>query len=316
MSVFCYVLSGLLSYLFFTHLLLETLKRRLQRLPPGPLGLPILGSLPQMGAIPHMCLKRLSDKYGDLMSLRLANKYLVIVSSPAMAKEIYKTHGRAFAGRDLIESIKVFGEDEKCFVFAQPGQHWRMLRKVSTSDLFSAQKLCSLQHLRRAQVTQTIREIHMKSVAGQSNCVEVRDVVSRFSINLLGKMIFSRHMFAAESPSFREFKDAVCKFVEAAATPNLSDLVPWLAWLDLQHVVRNTGLQKKGLYAIFDQFIQGRLAERQMGFAVKDSDKDFLDTLLDLNSPDFSVSKIKVFLAVSHLRHITPFINVLVIPQC
>ena len=50
----------------FNHLLNAYLLRK--RLPPGPIGLPILGYVPFLGKAPHKTITKLGEKYGNVFT--------------------------------------------------------------------------------------------------------------------------------------------------------------------------------------------------------------------------------------------------------
>ncbi|KAL8537906.1 hypothetical protein ACS0TY_000015 [Phlomoides rotata] len=65
-----------------------------QRLPPGPLKLPVIGNLHHIiGSLPHHYpFRDLANTYGSLMHLKFDEVSTIIVSSPDIAREVLKTH--------------------------------------------------------------------------------------------------------------------------------------------------------------------------------------------------------------------------------
>lgn len=75
-------------------------------LPPGPWGLPILGSLLRLSPIePHQSLTLLAKKYGPIYSIQMGKVLAVVISDPGLIREalskeefsgradLYLTHG-------------------------------------------------------------------------------------------------------------------------------------------------------------------------------------------------------------------------------
>ncbi|KAL5220731.1 hypothetical protein ABZP36_025444 [Zizania latifolia] len=60
---------------------------RRRQLPPSPRGLPLLGHLHLLGALPHRALRSLAVAHGQLLLLRLGRVLVVLVSSAAAAEE-------------------------------------------------------------------------------------------------------------------------------------------------------------------------------------------------------------------------------------
>ncbi|CDP16260.1 unnamed protein product [Coffea canephora] len=71
------------------------------KLPPGPCPLPILGNLFQLGGekLYHKAVTKLSKVYGPLMSIKLGNQMIFVVSSPNLVREISKKYDHTFNGR-------------------------------------------------------------------------------------------------------------------------------------------------------------------------------------------------------------------------
>ena len=54
--------------------------QQLNKLPPGPWGLPFLGYLPYLTGIPHEQFYHLSKKYGSIFSTRLGSELVVVLA--------------------------------------------------------------------------------------------------------------------------------------------------------------------------------------------------------------------------------------------
>uniref|UniRef100_A0A0E0FIU0 Cytochrome P450 n=1 Tax=Oryza nivara TaxID=4536 RepID=A0A0E0FIU0_ORYNI len=76
--------------------------RRRRRLPPSPRGLPLLGHLHLLGALPHRALRSLAAAHGPVLLLRLGRVPAVVVSSAAAAEEVMRS-------RDLQAVVGVTG---------------------------------------------------------------------------------------------------------------------------------------------------------------------------------------------------------------
>ena len=125
--------------------------RRPTRRPPGPLALPIVGNLPYLMALMwpdrpmHRVLHHLSQKYGPLMGLRLGSRHVLVASTPAAARLVLHTHDNALSGRTPTMAAKLFfGTPElgvSDILFSQPGPYWKLMRQLSSAQLFSTTRV-------------------------------------------------------------------------------------------------------------------------------------------------------------------------------
>ncbi|KAJ6622599.1 hypothetical protein B0H10DRAFT_1944504 [Mycena sp. CBHHK59/15] len=69
------------------------------RIPPGPVGLPILGSFPFLTHYPELTLDYWYKKFGDIYSFRLGNQLFMAVSDPGIIKDLMVTNGAIFSSR-------------------------------------------------------------------------------------------------------------------------------------------------------------------------------------------------------------------------
>ncbi|KAL9830134.1 Cytochrome P450 71B21 [Arabidopsis thaliana] len=83
MSIFlCFLLLLPLFLVFYKRLLPSKGK-----LPPGPIGLPIIGNLHQLGKSLHRSFHKLSQEYGPVMFLRFGVVPVVVFSTKKQPKK-------------------------------------------------------------------------------------------------------------------------------------------------------------------------------------------------------------------------------------
>nr|AKH41024.1 cytochrome P450 CYP76AA24 [Thuja plicata] len=271
-------------------------KTKILPLPPGPPAWPIIGNLFLLGQKPNEALFALSGQYGPLMTIFLGMKTTVVVSSAAMAKEVLKTHDNILAGRTVKHSMKVLSYHKSSIIWSQNESHWRKLRRIAASELFSPKKLQASQHVRRDSVFQMIRLIFEENTA-KGNCVNLGDLMIHTSLNMLGNLMFSAKVFDPNNPDAVEFTNAITSWVELVEKPILADFFPWFGFLDLHGVDRKIGVHLKRAHYFLDLCISNRLARRSREPKdERDTEKDFLDLMLDMRAHDLSLTDIRAVL--------------------
>jgi hypothetical protein len=133
---FCFLLP-LLLILFFNKP--TTTGRRSN--PPSPPALPIIGHLHLVGDFFHKSMQNLATQYGSIFYIRLGFSDCIVISSAAMANEIFKTHDLDFA-----QHPKIIFADEipyaRCGFFTAPyGDYWRFIKKLCMTELLSPGQL-------------------------------------------------------------------------------------------------------------------------------------------------------------------------------
>ncbi|GMJ06013.1 cytochrome P450, family 76, subfamily C, polypeptide 6 [Hibiscus trionum] len=247
------------------------------RLPPGPFNFPIIGSLHRLGSHPNQSLFELSKTYGPLMTLRLGYVTAVIASSAEMAKQVLLTHEETFSDRTVSDAVASQPNHESTLAWAVGDVRWRNRRRLCNTQLFTVQRLNSLQHLRHQKVQQLIEHIDKQRVSGSQ--VKIVEVTFATALNLISSTIFSTDIVDPEFSSAQEFKELVGRIMEDSAKPNLSDYFPMLKRFDLQGMRKHIRQSYMGLHAIFDVLIDKRMELRASDSMPRSG--DFLDVLLD-----------------------------------
>lgn len=125
-------------------LIRERRHRRLEeigQLPPGPKCWPVVGNIFQLGWSPHESFTKLAREHGPIMTLWLGSMSTVVISSDEVAREMFKNHDVVLAGRKIYEAMKGDYGNEGSLITAQYGPHWRMLRRLCTTEFFVARRL-------------------------------------------------------------------------------------------------------------------------------------------------------------------------------
>ncbi|CAN4099799.1 unnamed protein product [Withania somnifera] len=267
---------SLIFYWFFIKSVIFNFSKSSRKLPPGPTGLPIIGSLLELGSRPNRSLAELAKTHGPLMTLKLGSIATVIASSAETAKEILQKHDKTFSARTVPDAVASQPNPEATLGWVPPDNRWRNRRRICNTQIFSNQRLDSLRELRHHKAELLVNYIRKQCMSGSA--VNIGRVAFATTLNLVSRTIFSIDMVDPEFEKAQEFKDLVWRIMEYAGKPNLSDYFPVLKCLDLQGVRRRIRPAYLRLHEIFEQQIEKRVQERGAGMKNKG---DFLDVLLD-----------------------------------
>ncbi|KAJ0962319.1 hypothetical protein J5N97_030147 [Dioscorea zingiberensis] len=252
-------------------------------LPPGPRGLPLIGSLPFLGSNLHQCLDELARRYGPLMKLQLGTKLCVVISSSSVAKEIYKENDIIFSNHDLPIAARIISYGGSNLVRCPYGPTWRAMRRVFNQDLLSNKNLDVSKDLRQKQIQKMVSELH--SNAG--NSVNVGEIAFATSLNLLESMLWGDRLKCEAIEG--DFQQLVMETIKLLTRPNISDFFPFVAWFDVRGIERRMRKCISRLDKIYEAIIERRMnldgvddgkAEDATG------GKDFLSILINVMKDD------------------------------
>ncbi|CAN0841973.1 Geraniol 8-hydroxylase [Linum grandiflorum] len=216
-------------------------------LPPGPWALPIIGNLASLPSELHSYFGSLARTHGPIFRLRLGQKLGIVISSPALAREVLKDQDVVFANRDIPDVLHAVSYANSEILWTPYGDEWRMLRKVWALKILSNSSLNSVYGLRRRELRRTVG--FMASRAGSE--VDFREQMSLTAMNIATSMIWG-----GTAGGRKEREKLGMEF-------------------------RQLGLRKKansatmGFDAIFEEVISKRLT-------MEDGSTDFLEFLLNL----------------------------------
>nr|KYP69463.1 Cytochrome P450 76C4 [Cajanus cajan] len=259
-----------------TSLLFPNRSKTNDKLPPGPIGLPIVGNLHQLGAKPHQTLASLANTYGPIMSLKLGQITTIVMSSVEMAKEVLLIHDQFLSNRKIPDAMKGANHDEYGLPFIPVSHRWRDLRKLCNGLLFSNKNLVASEGLRRNKVKELLSDIHQSSLRGEA--VDIGRLAFKTTINLLSNTIYSKDLVHSTNKA-GEIKELVANIMKEVGRPNLADCFPVLKVVDPHGIRRRTGNYFWKLLTIFKSLVDQRLKQRKD--ATYCTKNDMLDAILN-----------------------------------
>ncbi|KAE9615783.1 hypothetical protein Lal_00017738 [Lupinus albus] len=246
------------------------------KLPPGPLGIPIFGNLLQLGQKPHQTMANLANIHGPIMSLKLGQITTIVMSSPHTAKWVLQTNDQFMSNRKIPDAMKGANHDQYSIPFMSVSPRWRELRKICTGLLFSNKNLDASKELRAKKIQQLFNEIYEYSLKGEA--VDVGRLAFKTTINLLSNTVYSQDLIESLSKA-GEFKELVANIMKEVGRPNLADCFPLLKIVDPHGIRRRTGNYFRKLLNIFKGLVKERVKLREeSGYC---SRNDMLDSLLN-----------------------------------
>jgi hypothetical protein len=235
----------------------------------------------QLGEMPHRTLTNLREKYGPILWLKICSINTMAILSAKEATTFFKNHDQNFSDRTVIETMRVHNYDKSSIALAPYGPYWRLMRRLVTVDMLVIKRINDTISVRRKCVNDMLTWINKEACELENGRgLHVSRFIFFMSFNLFGNLMLSRDLFNMESENRSEFFDAVMGMMEWTGHANVSDLFPWLRWLDPQGLRRKMDRDMGKAIKFASTFVKERLDQLEVE---RDGEKsrDFLDVLLD-----------------------------------
>ncbi|KAJ7154265.1 cytochrome P450 [Mycena filopes] len=200
------------------------------RIPPGPFGLPLLGSFPFLTHYPELTLDYWYKKFGDIYSFRLGNQLVVAISDPGIAKDLMVTNGAIFSSR------------KDMFVKAQTIFLRRAITGSGYNDTWRKHRRIAYSYLQQRSVTSFIPGLDHEAAAlvktlfndskGGLLPINPQRYSGRCLLNNMLTITFGIRTEAVNDPTVTEVLRVSREFMNCTGpVSNLVDYLPFLQYL-------------------------------------------------------------------------------------
>ncbi|KAM8804614.1 cytochrome P450 1A4-like [Eudromia elegans] len=272
-AIFCLVF--LLVKAFKQQAVPKGLKR-----PPGPRGLPILGSVLQLKKDAHLVLTKLSRQYGDVMEIRIGTRPVLVLSGLDTIKQALVKQGEDFMGRPDLHSFQYISNGQSLAFSHDTGDVWKARRKLAQNAL----KTFSLT-LSPASSSISLLEEHVSKEAEYlvTKLLQVTEEQKSFDpyryvvvsvANVISAICFGRRYDHNDQEllSLVSFNN---EFGEVAAAGNPADFIPMLQYLPSRAMDLFKDINRR-----FSSFVQKIIQEHYSSFN-REHIRDITDSLIE-----------------------------------
>ncbi|XP_041485110.1 cytochrome P450 1A5-like [Lytechinus variegatus] len=194
--------------------------------PPGPRGLPIVGSIFSMNDSPEVIFDKWSKKYGDIFGVKIGERWMVVLNGQALIKEAVIKQGVDFADRPDFYSMKIFTEGFKDIAFSPYSETWKLHRKLAHTALRHFATGKPLQDL----ISSVYPKIEKYLAEKEGKPVDPKLLLTLLMYNVLTQMCFGQSK-ELEDPTIVAWKDMNDDINEGVGLGLAADFFSWARYV-------------------------------------------------------------------------------------
>ncbi|KAB1213134.1 Cytochrome P450 71B36 [Morella rubra] len=243
--------------------------------PPGPLKLPLIGNLHQLGQLRHQSLWQLSKQFGPVMLLHLGAIPNVVISSAEAAREVLKVHDLDCCSRPSLDSSRKLSYNYRDMAFSPYGEYWREIRKICVLEVLSVKRIQSYRSIREEEVAMLIHSISESSLSATP--VDLSEKLFALTACITFRIAFGTSFRGSDLDNER-FQEVVHEAEAMLGSFNAAECFPFVGWIKDKISGRFERLEKifHELDNCFQQVIDLHLKSEK----TKQEREDIVDVLL------------------------------------
>ncbi|NXS60201.1 CP1A4 protein, partial [Brachypteracias leptosomus] len=248
--------------------------------PPGPRGYPILGNVLELRKDTHLALTRLSQKYGDVMEIRIGSRPVLVLSGLDTIRQALVKQGEDFMGRPDLYSFQYISNGQSLAFSPDSGEVWKARRKLAQNALktFSitssptSSSTCLLEEHVSKEAEYLITKF-LRLMDEEKSFDPYRYLVVSVA-NVICAMCFGKR-YDHNDQELLNVVNLSNEFGDAAASGNPADFIPLL-----QYLPNRTMQVFKDVNRRFNLFVQKIVEEHYTSFD-KEHIRDITDSLIE-----------------------------------
>ena len=193
--------------------------------PPGPFGLPIVGSLFHLGDSPHLALSKMAKVYGNVFSIRLGCRNVIVLNSQDVIKEALSKKAGHFSSRPPFHSFQISSRQGRSIAFGDFGPLHHRNKKIATRALHSVFSDVNRFNTLVQQETEQLCNLFTEST---SEAHDLTPYLRNIVINFAFRLVFGDELKEDYSVHFQSLMEKATDFTENNGAINLLDFFPWL----------------------------------------------------------------------------------------
>nr|KAF6499684.1 cytochrome P450 family 1 subfamily A member 1 [Molossus molossus] len=248
--------------------------------PPGPWGWPLLGHMLTLGKNPHLALSQLSQRYGDVLEIRIGCTPVLVLSGLDTIRQALVRQGDDFKGRPDLYSFTLICGGQSMTFNPDSGPVWAARRRLAqkalntfsiASDPASSSSCYLEEHV--SKEAEALISKFQELMAGAGHFDPYRYVVVSVA-NVICAICFGQR-YDHDNQELLSIVNLSNEFGEVAASGNPADFLPILRYLPNPALNVFKDLNKK-LYIFMQKMVKEHYKTFEKGHI-----RDITDSLID-----------------------------------